>query len=122
MIRENIFANKGCHFKKRFILANYEELANLTLSDYTFHFAAKKSFSSLQTAVIGTVEIDELEGDFLDLIFSNLAFLTREEGKYDYDVIMTNTETGDVTKIIEGILFLSNTVSLDSIEEDANNG
>ena len=105
----NLTLDKGTDFEATFNVTNSDGTAFL-LSNYTAtakvrkHPAATsyKSFSTSMTVAIGEIKIS--------MSAANTAQLTA--GRNYYDVIITQTGTGKITKVFEGMILVNETVSV----------
>lgn len=80
----------------------------MDITNLTFSCDAKKIFSSSKAFSFSTSKISPSQGK-LELFLNANNTVGVEPGKYQYDVLMTSNT--DVTKILEGIVFIVSTVT-----------
>lgn len=105
----NLSIDKGTDFEATFNVTNSDGSV-FSLTNYSAtskirkHPTAteSKSFSTTVTVATGEIKISMGSTVTADL----------DEGRNYYDVIITQSGTGKVVKVFEGMVFVSNTVSL----------
>lgn len=112
--RANLYIDQGTDFFTSL------ELETSTGEDFPitgkeFYCQVRKVFSSAIAFEADTEQVINGVTNVLNLIIT--ADMTRniESGKYQYDVLMKTTSSGQVTKILEGLLFIL--PSMTKIEE-----
>ena len=105
----NLRIEKGTNFESTFTISNSDgsvySLNNYTATSKIRKYptdSSSKSFSTTITAATGEIKITMSSANTADL----------SSGRNYYDVIITKTSDGAVTKVIEGMALVVDTVSL----------
>ena len=99
----NIFIDQGADFSTTMEIADTNELA-LNLTGYTILAQIRKTYSSTtSTSFTTAIDSDPTTGK-ITLSLSDVQTTALEEGRYVYDVVITNTNSNDYkTRVVEGI-------------------
>jgi hypothetical protein len=114
--RSNIYINKNTDFQTP--LSFYDDDGPIDMSNYSFFGQIRKVYSEKVIAEFQFRLID-LENGEVELFLPNEVTRTLSEGKYQYDILIQH-ETGEITKVLEGLVFIMSTVTEieTSAEED----
>ena len=105
--RANLYINKNTDFQTPLFF--FDEDGPIDLSNYTFFSQIRKIYS---TSVIADfqINIEDPELGEVELFLSNDITKTLREGKYQYDILIQHV-TGEVIKVLEGLVFITATVT-----------
>jgi hypothetical protein len=87
-----------------------EDGSPFDLTGYTIQANLSKGYSYTKNRIAFTSTHDDLNG-IITISLTPEQTIQLEEGRYVYDVQVTNTGTGLVTRIIEGIITVNPSVS-----------
>lgn len=110
--KTNIYIDKGTDYLIELLIDSDE--VDYDFDDYEFACAASKLYSS---DVIIEAEVTKVPSsntnpiDTIELFFSANNTVDLIPGKYVYDVLMKNTVTSETDKILEGLLFITPTIT-----------
>lgn len=106
----NLLVDQGATFTSTVTVFNTDDTL-FTLTDYTVAAQLRKSYSSsTSTTFTASIDSDPTTGKIiLELTPTQTAAL--EEGRYVYDVEVTNTLTSEVTRVIQGVVTVSPNVT-----------
>lgn len=105
----NLTIDKGTDFEATFTVTNSDDSA-FSLANYSATSKIRKhpsadayaSFSTTITVATGEIKVS----------MGATTTETLSSGRNYYDVIITNSGTGKITKVFEGMVFASDTVSI----------
>ena len=96
----NIYIDQGADWQQTLIVADEEGTKDLSITD--INGSIKKTYQSLSSVDFTvTKSFDVLSGEIV-LSLTNSQTSAMEPGRYVYDVIITDTTNGNVTRIVEG--------------------
>lgn len=99
----NIFIDQGADFSTTMEIADTNELA-LNLTGYTILAQIRKTYSSTTSTSFTTAIDSNPATGKITLSLSDVQTTSLEEGRYVYDVVITNTNSNDFkTRVVEGI-------------------
>ncbi len=104
--RANLYLSKGTDFSVPLELSGLPE--DFDANDYTFVMKAGKLYSPAPK-IEGTITIDD--NDTITLAITKTDTENIASGKYVYDVIMIKNSDDTTEKILEGLLFLDETIA-----------
>jgi hypothetical protein len=105
--RSNIYISKNTDFQTP--LSFFDDDGPIDLSDYTFYAQIRKVYSEKVIANFSFHLVNLLEGE-VEMFLSNEVTKTLPEGKYQYDILIQHV-TGEITKVLEGLVFVTSTVT-----------
>ena len=106
-VRSNIYINKNTDFQAP--LSFFDDDGPIDLSDYSFFGQIRKVYSTAIVAEFQFHLVDLVAGE-VELYLTNETTKNLPEGKYQYDILIQHT-TGEVTKVLEGLVFITSTVT-----------
>ena len=109
--KANLYVDQGTSYTINIAITDDEEF---DLDDYNFAMAASKLYSSsiLFEGVITKVPATNSEPiNSIDLTIPSEQTADAVPGKYVYDVLMTHVDTEASEKILEGLLFVNQTIT-----------
>lgn len=96
----NIYIDQGADWQQTMIVADEEGTKDLSITD--IQGSIKKTYQSLSSVDFTvTKSFDVLSGEIV-ISLTNTQTKSMEPGRYVYDVIVTDTTNGNVTRIVEG--------------------
>ena len=99
----NIFIDQGADFSTTMEIADTNELA-LNLTGYTILAQIRKTYSSTTSTSFTTAIDSNPATGKITISLSDVQTTSLEEGRYVYDVVITNTNSNDYkTRVVEGI-------------------
>jgi hypothetical protein len=111
--RANLYINKNTDFQTP--LSFFDDDGPIDMSAYTFFSQIRKVYS---TGIVADFEFHlvNLEEGEVEMYLQSEVTKTLAEGKYQYDILIKH-ETGEVTKVLEGLVFITSTVTQVVFEE-----
>jgi hypothetical protein len=105
----NLSVNTSTSFSQTFTLTG-DDGAALNLLEYTYESQLRKHSSSSSYVSFATTAITPSNGELtLSLEPSDTADL--KPGRYVYDIVLTKTSDGSKTRVLEGSVIVSKTVT-----------
>lgn len=105
----NIYVDKGIDYSFTIDFSNIDE--NFIINEWEYFLYFAKQYSS-DYGCIHSGKFEILNDATIKIVISSDETETLDCGKYRYNLIMTNLETGEKYNILQGLLFL-----LDVVEE-----
>lgn len=100
---KNLVIDQGSTFTTTIVLSDALGV-RLDLTDYTVYAAMRKSYASLTAIDLeATISGNQTLGEITLLLDANETGVLRQ-GRYVYDVDIVNDTTGEVTRVVEGII------------------
>ena len=100
-IQSNLIIDQGTDFQA--VIKVYSDATSpLDLTTYGATAQMRKSYDSVSSSGVFTVSIPVPSNGELYLTMSNSSTAALKYGRYLYDVIITDTSTGIVTRAVEG--------------------
>lgn len=81
------------------------------LGSFTIRSCAKKSYYSNDIAIEFDASVQDANNGIIQLSSNSAIMANVSAGKLVYDVFMTHTDSGNVTKVLEGQIFVSPAVT-----------
>jgi len=113
--RANFYVDQGADFITTLELETSEG-TEYPVTNNEFYCQVRKVFSSRVVIDVDVEIIPNGVSNDLSLTITAEKTMELEPGKYQYDVIMRDTEQGSITKILEGLMFVI--PSITRIQED----
>ena len=105
----NLYIEQGTSFSTTITVDDvYGDVYNLT--NYTARGQIRKSHYSANTTAVFTTSVNPVTGS-ISLSLTAAATANIAPGRYVYDTIITGTLNGEVTRILEGIVEISPSVT-----------
>ncbi len=109
----NLSINSGTSFTQSFTLSN-ESGSALNLSSYEIKSQLRKHPQSNSYVNFITTAVSPASSGVLKLQLQPESTSSLKPGRYMYDIIITNNQTGEKTKVIEGSAIVSKSITRDS--------
>jgi hypothetical protein len=109
--KANLYVNQGVTYSLNIGITDGEDF---DLDDYNFFMSASKLYSSIpifEGTFTKKPATNSQPINSVDLIIDGEDTLDAAPGKYVYDVLMTHIETEVSEKILEGLLFVQQTIT-----------
>jgi len=110
--KANLYVNQGTAYTINIGISSEDE--EFDLNEYTFAMSASKLYSS-KVILEGEITLVPASNsnpiNSIDLTIPGDQTIDAEPGKYVYDVLMTNIESEASEKILEGLLFIQQTIT-----------
>lgn len=106
----NLTIDQGTDFEGIITLYDTNN-TNLDLTNYSAESHIRRSYESTTASAIFAVTIPTPSNGNIYLNLSGNSSSTLKYGRYVYDVKLTNTSTGKVTRAIEGIVTITPSVT-----------
>ena len=107
----NLVIEQATDFARTFSLKRSDG-APLDLTNYTFDAKMRKWSNSANSISFGTTYNSDPTQGRLTISMSNSVTGIITEGRYNYDIVVTNTESSNIkTKVITGQITVNSTIS-----------
>lgn len=109
----NLSINSGTSFTQTFTLAN-ENGSSLNLSNYSVKSQLRKHPQSSSYINFISTAVSPPSSGVIKIELDPNSTTSLKPGRYLYDIIITNSGTGEKTKVIEGSAIVSKSITRDS--------
>ena len=109
----NLSISSGTSFTQTFTLAN-DNGSTLNLTNYDVKSQLRKHPQSTSYVNFIATAVSPPSGGVIKIELEPNSTSSLKPGRYLYDIIITNNETGDKTKVIEGSALVSKSITRDS--------
>jgi len=108
---QDLFLEQGTTFTTSLTLDDsYGSPYNLT--DFTVKSYAKKSYYSANTTLVFTASVLDANNGVIQLAANSATTANVPAGRLVYDVMIKQTSTGVITKVLEGQIIVTPTVTI----------
>jgi hypothetical protein len=106
----DLYLEQGATFTTQLTLTDTIGLA-YNLSSFTVESKAKRSYYSSNAAIIFDTSIIDANGGIIQISANNYVTTNVKPGRLLYDVKITDTVSNNVTRVIEGIIYVNPAVT-----------